>query len=170
MRTKLAKTLRKTFKEKMKVRFPAFKEVEDHEDPGGGLLFAQRLSDRMFFYVLLDVSPKRDEFAVIAGWTPVEGAFEHMTDDPDVSQPQWFWRLRGPSKGRWKRTDDWWLLQPRPPLWGPSPAEQKAYTDAVMHEPKQEDLMHKVEPMVEEAMQRIEQQAVPCFERVKERR
>ena len=45
--------------------------------------------------------------------------------------------------------------------------EQKAYADAVMSEPKEEELMHRIEPMVEEAIQRIEQQAVPMFECVK---
>ena len=167
MRAKLGSLLRKTFKEKMKARLPTFREMKDHDDPSGGLRFSQRVNDRLYLQVLLEVSTKRDEFAVTAGWTPVERDFSLSIDEPDPSEPQWFWRLSRPSTGRRKSIDVWWLLQPRLPPFGPGPEAEKAYFDAMRNAPKEEELLSKIEPMVEEVMQRIEQQAIPVFERVK---
>jgi hypothetical protein len=38
MRTKVARALRKSFKETLKRRFPDFTQVQDHEDSAGGIL------------------------------------------------------------------------------------------------------------------------------------
>jgi len=160
MRAPLAKAVRREFGLRLTEVVPQFAEVKGESIPPGDRLYVWEASPGLRFYLLLQFHPHEDwftlEVAISQSGRWPAFALQPSSPDADVKDGDFRFRL-----GRlWAppQRDVWWELAPRPPA--------GASVDQYMNRAPVEELLTKIEPLVEDAVRQIAQHALPYLHKV----
>lgn len=161
MRSALVKAVRKRFSLRLRAELPGFVEAKGNDLPAECRLYEWRISGQLRFYLVLQHHRNRDWFTLEIAWTrngrwPAHSAVPASPYEDPQSGDLCF-RL-----GRlWARDqkDIWWEFSPRL-----SPLD--AAFDDVVKELPLEELIPKVEPLVEDAIRHLIEDAMPYFRKV----
>jgi hypothetical protein len=163
MKNKLANPLRKYFAEQLKQEWPNFIEVKESNLPSGCRLYEWKLGTNFKFYLLLQISEKAEEFTLELAWTELDGyPYDSHTISPWSEPINGSLRFRIGKLWADRKTDFWWyVVQPLTPEESLRKMKARDFS-----EPSIEELLPKVNPLVDDAIFHIQKYVIPYMQEI----
>ena len=163
MRSKLAQRCRKLFEERLAASLPQFERIKTSKVGPTSRLYGYQVTEGVWFLIMHQISHQDEHFTVelmtnTDPGVPLLGAFRNPREDPYTIPIRFrFSRMWSATK-----SDPWWELEP-----APSGAEiTRRLREMDFSETPIEELMPKVEPLVDEAFAKLMEYGVPYFNEV----
>jgi hypothetical protein len=160
MRRALEKECRKQFRQMMAVEFPQFREDKAQIVPPERDVWTMNHPSGLFFHILLEIHPARDQFTTSAAWSlngripsarPGCGGREAIYSEPLLFTTCRLWLPADAGE------DHWWKLVLRPEEYARDPVYQPDPVD---------DCRPLVGPAITEAGEKLKDYLIPAFEEI----